>query len=85
MIPLFLNQFVFSWASYLRCHKKEPYLYLSIVTGVLCLLSTVLLGKYFGVLGITFGYSSITLFTFIWGYLIFLNKKREWHFDSTSL
>lgn len=79
MVPLFLNQFIFSWATYLRCHKKEPFLLISIVTGILCSLSTILLGKYYGVLGITLGYCSITLFTFIWGYLIFIKKKNEWH------
>jgi O-antigen/teichoic acid export membrane protein len=81
MIPLFLNQFINSWATYLRCHKKEPYLIMSIVTGILCLLSTTLFGKYFGVIGITLGYSSITFGTFIWAYNLFLKKKQQWHIE----
>ncbi|MDD3322936.1 MAG: hypothetical protein PHS59_15975 [Paludibacter sp.] len=81
MAPVFLNQFILSWATYLRCHKKEPFLLISIVTGILCCLSTVFLGKYFGVYGITIGYCSITFFTFIWGYWIFLKKRNEWHSD----
>lgn len=79
MSSILLNQFVFSWATYLRCHKKEPYLLLSIVTGIACLLSTVLFGKYFGVIGITLGYSSITLGAFIWAYILFLKKRQLWH------
>ncbi|MBV5283188.1 MAG: hypothetical protein JZU53_12225 [Paludibacter sp.] len=79
MIPIFLNQFISSWATYLRCHKKEPFLVISIVSGVLCALSTLLLGKYFGVIGITTGYCLITLMTLFWAYYIYKNKKVEWH------
>lgn len=79
MIPLFVNQFVNSWATYLRCHKQEPFLVNSIVAGILCCLSTVLLGKYFGVLGITGGYCFITCAMSFWGRWIFVTKKREWH------
>jgi hypothetical protein len=79
MAPVFMNQFINSWATYLRCHKKEPYLAVSIVTGVLCSLSTILLGKYFGVVGITSGYFLITIVMFPWCYYIFKIKKMSWH------
>jgi O-antigen/teichoic acid export membrane protein len=79
MIPLFINQFVFSWATYLRCHKQEPFLVNSIVMGILCCLSTVLLGQYLGALGITGGYCFLTFTTSFWGYWIFKTKKHEWH------
>lgn len=82
MSSVFLNQFVFSWATYLRCHKKEPYLLMSIIMGVLCMLSTVLFGKYYGVIGITIGYSIITLCSFFWAYLVFLKKRELWHGDT---
>lgn len=79
MIPVFINQVVGSWAVYLRCHKKEPFLIMSIVLGILCPLSTVLLGKYFGVIGVTLGYCLIIISTFPWAYYIFKTKKLEWH------
>jgi O-antigen/teichoic acid export membrane protein len=80
MIPLFLNQFIGSWATYLRCHKQEPFLINSVVVGVLCCLSTFILGNKFGLYGITIGYCCIILFvSFPWSYKIFLNKKVEWH------
>lgn len=79
MIPMFINQFVNSWALYLRCHKREPFLYISIVGGILCCLSTILLGKYYGVLGITGGYCFITVILSWWGYRIFRTKRIEWH------
>lgn len=79
MLPVFLNQFVASWATYLRCHKQEPFLLNSIVGGVLCALSTILLGRYLGVIGITLGYSLITFLMLPWGYYIFKTKKKKWH------
>lgn len=76
----FVNQFVFSWATYLRCHKQEPFLINSIVGGILCALSTILLGKYFRLNGVVYGYSVISLFIGLpWAYLIFYRKKKAWH------
>lgn len=80
MIPLFENQFIGSWATYLRCHKQEPFLVNSIVVGILCCLSTFVFGKYFGLYGITIGYCCITTFVaFPWAYSIYVNKKKQWH------
>jgi len=79
MVPVFLNQFTAAWATYLRCHKKEPFLVISIVGGVLCSLSTVVLGKYFGVMGVTSGYCLLSILMFPWGYHIYKTKKIEWH------
>jgi O-antigen/teichoic acid export membrane protein len=79
MIPIFLNQLISSWATYLRCHKKEPFLIFSISGGVACSLSTILLGKAFGVIGITAGYCLITIALVPWAYNIFERKKSTWH------
>lgn len=79
MIPLFVNQFVASWATYLRCHKKEPFLLNSIVGGLLSCCSTIFLGKYFGVLGITGGYCFLTLAMMPWGYWLYKSNKDKWH------
>lgn len=79
IIPVFINQYVSSWALYLRSHKREPFLLNSIVGGSLCCLSTVFLGKYFGVLGLTSGYCFITFVMSFWAYRIFKMKKSKWH------
>lgn len=79
MIPLFINQFVTSWATYLRCHKQEPFLINSICAGIACLLSTLILGNNFGLYGITIGYCCITIAFLPWGYWIYKTKKTEWH------
>ncbi len=80
MIALFVNQYIAAVATYLRCHKREPFLVNSIVGGGLCALSTLLLGKYYGVLGITMGYCAITVLVLLpWAHRIYVTKKRAWH------
>ncbi len=79
MIPVLLNHVIAAWATYLRCHKKEPMMIQSIVIGLLCSISTITLGKYFGVIGITVGYMILTVIGFVWTYFIFTIKKKEWH------
>jgi O-antigen/teichoic acid export membrane protein len=76
----FVNQIVSGFAIYLRCHKKEPYLTVSIVMGVLSASSTILLGKAYGIDGIVIGYTFLTVFvSLIWGSFIFINKRKLWH------
>lgn len=79
MVPIFLNHISASWITYLRCHKEEPMLINSIVIGILCSLSTIFLGNWFGVIGMTLGYMILTIISFIWTYIIFVTKKKEWH------
>lgn len=79
MLPIFLQQFTGSWATYLRCHKKEPFLVNSVVGGLLCMASTLVLGRVFGLYGITVGYCCIQIFLCLWAYRIYVSKKTEWH------
>lgn len=76
----FVNQFVFSWATYLRCHKQEPFLIISIINGLLCVISLIFVGHYFGITGMVLGYA---VFNFLiggmGGYYVFTTKKKEWH------
>jgi hypothetical protein len=76
----FVNQMVNALATYLRCHKKEPFLIYSIVMALLVILSTFFFGNQFGINGIIISYFVITvIFGFIWAVLIFNSKRREWH------
>lgn len=79
MVPVFLQQFTGSWATYLRCHKKEPFLVNSVVGGLLCMASTIGLGNVFGLYGITIGYCCMQIFLCFWAYKIYVSKKAEWH------
>lgn len=79
IIPCYLNQWVTVWATYLRCHKREPFLLFSIVTGILCMFSTILLGNMYGLYGILCGYLCIVATSLPWAYYIFNDKKKKWH------
>lgn len=79
IIPTFLFQFTNAWATYLRCHKKEPFLILSITEGVVVGTSTIIMGYAYGLMGVTFGYCLLKSILFPWGYYIFKTKKKEWH------
>ena len=79
MIPVYLQQFVHSWATYLRCHKKEPFLVNSVCSGLTSLICTFVFGHLYGLYGVTISYFSIAVVFFPWGYYIFKTKKNEWH------
>lgn len=79
MVPEFANQFITAWGTYLRCHKQEPFLMYSVVTGILCCASTLGLGHLFGVDGITTGYCAITVLLMPWAHHIYTAKKKLWH------
>lgn len=80
LIASFANQFVGAWATYLRCHKKEPLVVQSVVVSILVISSTVICGKSVGVFGVTLGYCLIVvLISFPWTYNIYKLKKHLWH------
>ena len=82
LLTIISNHIVFSMAIYLRAHKKEPYLVLSLSSGLLTACSTFFLGKYFGVSGVTTGYFIINgLGGLVLGTAIFVVKRKEWHAD----
>jgi O-antigen/teichoic acid export membrane protein len=79
-LALLLQVPINCWAVYLRCHKKEPLLIVSVVIGILNILSAFTLGKYFGLYGLICGFLFIQLtFGLVWIYLIFRKKRNEWH------
>jgi O-antigen/teichoic acid export membrane protein len=80
LATIFCNHFVFSEALYLRAHKREPFLPVSIAVGVLTACSTLLLGKLWGAQGVTLGYFCTSgVFGLAFGTYIFITKRRQWH------
>ncbi len=69
------------WATYLRCHKKEPLLANSVTMGLLCSISTITFGNLYGVYGITISYAFLRIISLSWIYHTYRKKKREWHGD----
>lgn len=75
-----LNNIINSWATYLRCHKKEPFLIQAIVTGLFCAVTTILTAKFFGVKGVVLGYLSVVIIiSFPLSYMIFSRNKKLYH------
>lgn len=67
------------WATYLRCHKKEPLLVSSVVVALLCCISTLIFGKFYGLYGIVIGFAFVRILSLIWIHNIYITKKNEWH------
>ncbi|MBU1932043.1 hypothetical protein KJ965_05105 [Patescibacteria group bacterium] len=64
---------------YLRAHKREPYMVLSIVMGIMIGLSSLILGRKFGAIGVASAYLGSIIILFPWNLAIFLNCRRKWH------
>ena len=78
-IPVVIQALTDNLATYLRCHKQEPFLVISIVNGIASALSIFIMGKYFGLNGIAGGYCILAVAFFPWAYWIFKTKRAEWH------
>lgn len=74
--PMFINN---SLATYLRCHKEEPFLVISILSGLLSISLIYFSSKYFGLSAMTSSYFSVITFATIGGFIIFTKKKKLWH------
>ncbi len=83
-VGLFLLAQVVSTASipfsaYLRAHKKEPLMFLSVLGAILIGLSTLILGKYFSALGMASGYLLINLLIAPLVLIVWWRRRAEWH------
>ena len=76
---------IYAQAAYLRAHKEEPFLWNSVIIGVLTAISTYFLGRAFGVIGMAAGYLAVTAFFGLsWATWIFVTKRREWHYTQVE-
>lgn len=80
-----VNVVVFAEAAYLRAHKQEPFLLITIVIGCSVAVSTLVLGRSFAATGMMAGYFLIDLLVGLGGGTwIFLHKRRLWHSGSSE-
>lgn len=79
MLPVVVRQYVNSWATYLRCHKQEPYLVYSLVGGILSCAFILVFGNLYGLNGIVISSCLQCILLSPWGYFIYKNKKTDWH------
>lgn len=69
------------FSTYLRAHKKEPLLFLSVAAGISIGASTLILGMYYSAMGVAIGYLLITLVLVPITFIIWHRCRIEWHKD----
>lgn len=80
LLTIIVNQIIFSEALYLRAHKQEKFLVISILSALFMAISTYFLGKRFGAIGMVSGYLVVnTVIGLGIGTYTFLKYKRLWH------
>lgn len=78
-----INVVIFAEAAYLRAHKQEPFLWMSIAMAILSTLSAYFLGRAYGSMGMAAGSFVITVIGLCIATWIFFIKRREWHVHYT--
>jgi O-antigen/teichoic acid export membrane protein len=87
-ITCIANHIVYSEAAYLRAHKQEPFMILSVLNGVATAALALLLIPTLGGAGAVYSYAATVLLVGLGGgTLVFLRKRREWRvkLSSTSM
>lgn len=80
LLTTIINHVVFSEALYLRAHKREPFLWTSIVLAILVGCATFPLARYWGTNGVVVGYFILGgLLSLGLGTYVFVARRREWH------
>jgi hypothetical protein len=73
------NYLMIMQASYLRSHKEEPFLWVSLTYGVLVTFSTFIFSKFYGVNGVVIGYFICSVLCGVfWSSFIFCRKRKEY-------
>lgn len=72
-------------STYLRAHKREPLLVLSVISGLLNGIVVVVLGKYYSAEGMTIGYLVVTAVLTPFVALIWYRRRAEWHGRALAL
>lgn len=74
-----LQQLRYAMGSYLRAHKAEPFVFLSLAEGVTAIPLFTLLGRDFGALGMMLGFLGLTTATLVPAFRIFARCRNAWH------
>jgi Na+-driven multidrug efflux pump len=78
-----LMQISTSQSTYLRAHKKEPLMLLSLLSGIITALSVIIVGSRWGSLGIAVSYfAMVAFFGLPFGSIIWFRSRNTWHSDN---
>lgn len=75
----FIQIIVNSIAIYLRAHKQEPFMILSVVSGIYILVSTFIIVRYLSINFLFIGFFTAQVLGLPWCISIFYKKRRLWH------
>jgi O-antigen/teichoic acid export membrane protein len=64
---------------YLRAHKKEPIMVVSVTAAIFIALATLILGKYFSATGVSIGYFLVHVIAVPFVFLIWFRCRAKWH------
>jgi len=79
MLATIFAYVTYAQASYLRAHKEEPFMLISLISAAIIGSLTVVLGKHYGATGLMAIYVAVYGFIGVgWGSKIFISKRREW-------
>jgi O-antigen/teichoic acid export membrane protein len=85
VLGVIMANFGHPFSVYLRAHRREPYMWLSIVLGILTLFLTWLLGIRFGAAGAAAAYAGVALFVaFPWSMVIWYRCRAAWHAEAAE-
>ena len=79
LIAFILMSIAQNQIAYLRAHKQEPILALSVTSSLLIGILVWILGIRFGPIGAAASYMSVALLVVVWGTYIFLKCRTIWH------
>ncbi|MGZ3252776.1 MAG: hypothetical protein ACXU7D_00550, partial [Burkholderiaceae bacterium] len=71
-------------SAYLRAHKKEPLMVLSIANGLFTAIFVVILGRFYAADGVALGYLIVTTIVTPFVALIWYRRRAEWHAPSIT-
>lgn len=77
-----LHQISIAQSTYLRAFKREPFMMISIVSGLTVAVSTIIFAKYLGATGIAIAYLATIVMTLIWGTRVFVRCRKKWTLTS---
>jgi O-antigen/teichoic acid export membrane protein len=67
------------FSTYLRAHKKEPAMVVSVTAAIAIALATLILGKYFSAMGVSIGYFLVHVVAVPFVFLIWSRCRVKWH------
>jgi hypothetical protein len=66
-------------STYLRAHKQEPLLLISLINGLMTAIVVIVMGRYYSTDGVALGYLAVNLVTVPFVFVIWKSFRHKWH------